>query len=41
MDRGVIMDITRFSVVVEGFHHFKVVNWVGIPMSWEKSANEK
>jgi hypothetical protein len=37
------MDITRFSmdIAIEGFHHFKVVNWVEIPMSWAQSANEE
>jgi hypothetical protein len=29
-DRRLIMDITRFSVAIEGFHHFKVVDCVGI-----------
>jgi hypothetical protein len=27
------------DIKIEGFHHFKVVNWVGIPMSWVQSAN--
>jgi hypothetical protein len=38
-----IMYITRFSmdIVSEDFHNLKVVNWVGIPMSWEQSANEE
>jgi hypothetical protein len=33
------MDITLFSmdITIEGFYPFKVV---GIPMSWEQSANE-
>jgi hypothetical protein len=37
------MDITRFSmdVAIEGFHHFKLVNQVEIPMSWEQSANDE
>lgn len=38
------MDITIFSmeIAIEGLHHFKVVvNWVGIPISWEQSANEE
>ena len=41
--RGLIMDITCFSIdiAIEGFHHFKVVNWVGIPMSLEQSVNEE
>ena len=30
------MDIT-----IEGYHHFKEVNWMGIPMGWEQSANGK
>ena len=41
--RGLIMDITHFSMAIanEGYHHFKAVNWVGIPMSWEQSSNEE
>ena len=28
------MDETCFGmeIAIEGFHHFKVVNWVGLPM---------
>ena len=29
------------NIATEGFHHFKVVNWVGIPMSLEQSVNEE
>ena len=42
MYRGLNLDITRFSmdIAIGGFHHFKVVNGVLIPMVWEQSANE-
>ena len=30
-----IMDIAN-----KGFQHFKIANWVGIPMSWEPSEEE-
>jgi hypothetical protein len=42
-DGGLIMDITHFGkdIAIEGFHHFKVVNWVGFNMSWEESVKEK
>jgi hypothetical protein len=29
------------DIAIEGFHHFIVVIWVGIPMRWEQSANEE
>jgi hypothetical protein len=32
-------DVICFGI--EGFHYLKIVNWVGIPMSWEQSANEE
>lgn len=37
------MDKTQFGMAIafEGFHYFKLVNWVGIPMSWEQSAIEE
>lgn len=37
-----IMDITHFRMdtAIDGFQHFKVVNWVGIRMSWEQPASE-
>jgi hypothetical protein len=43
IDRGLIKDITRVSmdIAIEGFHHFKVVNWVGIALSWKQSTNEE
>ena len=25
------------NIAIKGFLHFKVVNWVGIPMGWEQS----
>ena len=40
-DRRLIMDINRFSIAIEGFHHFKVATWGVIPMNWERSANEE
>ena len=41
MVRGLNVDITCFNtdIATEGLHHCKVVNWVGIPMGWERSAN--
>ena len=41
-DGWLMMDITclKMHIAIEGFHHFKVVNYVGIPMSWEQSADE-
>ena len=43
IDTGLIMAITCFNmdIAIEGFYHFKVVNWVGITINWEQSANEK
>jgi hypothetical protein len=43
IDRGLIIDITCFSmdIAIEGLNHFKVVNWVRIPMRWKQSANEE
>jgi hypothetical protein len=29
------------DISIEGFHHFKVANWVGSPLHWEQSANEE
>lgn len=43
IDRGLIINRTHFNmaIAIEVFHQFKVVNWVGIPTSWEQSANEE
>ena len=29
------------DIAIERLHHFKLVNWVGIHMSWEQLANEE
>ena len=41
IDKGLIMDISHFSMDIEGFRHFKVVNWVGIPIIWDQSDDEE
>ena len=43
LERGLWMNKTHFNmdIAIEGFHHFKVVYWMGIPMGWEGSANDQ
>lgn len=29
------------DIAIEGFHRFKVANWVEIPMDWGRSVNDQ
>ena len=42
IDRG-LMDVSRFSmdIALKWWKLSMAINWVGIPMTWEQSANEE